>query len=133
MAPIRLTDRQMEIVQNVAEYVPRGLRDRYLELTAAYLCEGFVNDRTVAIACSVHWAAGARRRLASAPQLVELERKIVGAPRRRRVLIVSCTRRVRMGEVFATGPITRSVLGRTLGRRLVSVLAALRKESSGSR
>jgi hypothetical protein len=43
MAPIRLTDRQMEIVQNVAEYVPRGLRD----MTAAYLCEGFVNDRTV--------------------------------------------------------------------------------------
>jgi hypothetical protein len=33
----------MEIVQNVAEYVPRGLRD----MTAAYLCEGFVNDRTV--------------------------------------------------------------------------------------
>jgi hypothetical protein len=44
MAPIRLTDRQMEIVQNVAEYVPRGLRDRYLELTAAYLCEGFGPD-----------------------------------------------------------------------------------------
>ena len=62
MAPIRLTDRQMEIVQNVAEYVPRGLRDRYLELTAAYLCEGFVNDRTVAIACN---AALRRPRAAS--------------------------------------------------------------------
>jgi hypothetical protein len=53
MAPIAVTDRQREILQNVASYAPPHARSKYLQLVAELLRDKpTFNDRVLAEVCN---------------------------------------------------------------------------------